>query len=80
MPSVHCAMALWLVLTVHSYARRWTPVAGAYAALIWLGSVHLGWHYVLDGAVGMLGAVAVWHLAPRLAFRWTPRRIAHAAA
>ena len=38
----------------------------AFAVLILLGSIHLGWHYALDGYVGAAGAALVWHLVGRL--------------
>jgi hypothetical protein len=31
-----------------------------YAALIFVGSIHLGWHYAVDGIVGAAAAIAVW--------------------
>jgi hypothetical protein len=36
-----------------------TPVTIAFGLYLWAGSVALGWHYALDGLVGMIGAVAV---------------------
>ena len=35
----------------------------AYVALIWFGSVHLGWHYFSDGVAGIAGALLVWWMA-----------------
>ena len=29
--------------------------------IIMLGSIHLGWHYALDGYVGGIGSHAIWH-------------------
>jgi hypothetical protein len=37
-----------------------------FAVLILLGSVHLGWHYAVDGYAGALGAALLWHLVGRL--------------
>ena len=52
-------------------ASRIRPEIGAialsaFAVLILLGSIHLGWHYALDGYVGAAGAALVWHLVGRL--------------
>ena len=61
MPSLHVALALWLALISHR--TRIAPLAWIYFALICIGSVHLGWHYVSDGLVGALGIYAIWRTA-----------------
>jgi hypothetical protein len=61
MPSLHVALALWLALIFQR--TRIAPVAWVYFTLIWIGSVHLGWHYVSDGLVGVLGIYAIWRAA-----------------
>lgn len=63
MPSVHVAMACWLALTVRKAFPRVQWIGWTYLALIWLGSVHLGWHFVSDGLVGALGALLMWKAA-----------------
>ena len=57
MPSLHVAMvavtAFWLAM-----AKRWTLyITGPWVLLVWTSTVVLGWHYVLDGAGGILLAV-----------------------
>jgi hypothetical protein len=64
MPSMHIAMACWLALTLRAAFPRFQWVGWTYLVLIWFGSVHLGWHYVSDGVVGIIGALLVW--------KWTP--------
>ena len=68
MPSMHIAMAFWLALTVRASFPKVQWAGWAYFALIWVGSVHLGWHYAVDGLAGTLGAALVWRAAPWLAF------------
>lgn len=63
MPSMHIAIAVWVALVVASYAPKLRWVGAAFAALIWLGSVHLGWHYASDGLAGGIIALAAWKLA-----------------
>jgi hypothetical protein len=72
MPSMHIAMACWLALTIRAAFPRLQWLGWAYMALIWLGSVHLGWHYFSDGVVGIAGALLVWHLSGSVA--WNGQR------
>jgi PAP2 superfamily len=66
MPSLHVAISFWMWLAARSLAPRVAPVALAYAMLIWIGSVQLGWHYVSDGLAGAVGMGAIWWLVERL--------------
>ena len=61
MPSLHVALALWFALVARR--TRAAPLAWTYFWLIWLGSVHLGWHYVSDGLVGALGMFGIWRVS-----------------
>jgi membrane-associated phospholipid phosphatase len=67
MPSVHVAMATLFAIggfVVH----RWLGwVMAAYAVLIWIGSVYLGWHYATDGIVGATMTIGLWKLSGKLA-------------
>jgi hypothetical protein len=60
MPSIHVAIALWLAFVVRSYVPKLWPIGFGYFALILVGSVALGWHYVSDGLVAIAGALLVW--------------------
>ena len=42
-------------------------LASIFAGVIFIGSVHLGWHYAVDGYVGFALALAVWWASKPLA-------------
>jgi hypothetical protein len=62
-PSIHVAVSLWIYLVARTMAPRAAKLALLYFALIWLGSVQLGWHYASDGLAGALGMLGMWKLA-----------------
>jgi hypothetical protein len=35
-------------------------VLSLYAGVVLVGSVHLGWHYAVDGYLSIVGALAIW--------------------
>ena len=70
MPSMHVAMAMLFWLAV----RRVSPVAGklfgAFFVTIWIASVHLGYHYAVDGLVSVIATYAIWRFASWAIDRW----------
>lgn len=67
MPSVHNGLAALFALAGFAIHRRLGWVMTAYAALIWIGSIHLGWHYAIDGLVAIALACGIWRMAGRVA-------------
>jgi predicted metal-binding membrane protein len=65
-PSIHVAISCWTLLAARLMLPRAAPYALAYALLIWIGSVQLGWHYATDGLAGILGMMGVWKLGCQL--------------
>lgn len=69
MPSMHVAIATLMALAAFRI-RRWLGwVMAGYAAIIQIGSVHLGWHYALDGYLSVLLTILLWRLAGWLVTR-----------
>jgi hypothetical protein len=60
MPSMHIATTVLLALFGWRFSRTAGIALTAYAVLIFVGSVHLAWHYAIDGYLGALGAWLVW--------------------
>jgi membrane-associated phospholipid phosphatase len=60
MPSMHVATSFCFVLLAFGTSRLLGAVMSVYCALILIGSVQLGWHYVSDGYVAMIGTWLIW--------------------
>lgn len=72
MPSLHNAMAVLFSCVAYHTDRRLGRLFIAYAALIWIGSIHLGWHYGVDGIAAAAMTIAIWK-ATGLVCRPQPR-------
>ncbi len=69
MPSIHLAMAALFALLAFSM-RKWLGwVFVAYAFIMQIGSVILGWHYAVDGYAGIILAVLIWLAVKRFVYR-----------
>jgi membrane-associated phospholipid phosphatase len=67
MPSMHVGTSLIFVFLGFASGQRWLGwLLAAFASLIMLGSVHLGWHYAIDGYLGAAIAALSWWLAGKL--------------
>jgi len=63
MPSVHNALSVLFALAAFKINRIAGWAATAYALLIWLGSIYLGWHYAVDGLAAALLTFVIWPVA-----------------
>lgn len=75
-PSIHNAMAVLFALVGYRFNRVFGLCMSAFAALIWVGSIYLNWHYAIDGIVGALGAIGLWYGAAFLTGPAPARRTA----
>ena len=69
MPSMHNTSAVLFALAFGQVSKKLGRIMWAYAVVILLASVHLGWHYAVDGYAGVGIALACWWLAG-VAARW----------
>ena len=62
MPSLHVTIATLIAISVSKLNRWGGALAWLYALSIQIGSVHLGWHYAVDGYVGVILTILLWKL------------------
>jgi hypothetical protein len=74
MPSMHVAFSALMARGAFALDRRTGWLLSIYALLIWIASIHLGWHYTIDGIVGAPMGVGTWYLAGWLLRRTVLRR------
>jgi hypothetical protein len=59
-PSMHVAMAVSMALLASRLHRVFGAAMWLFAVTIVIGSVHLGWHYAVDGYMSIILTVAAW--------------------
>ena len=72
MPSMHVASSVIMTLYIFSLSRWMGWVMVGFTTAIVIGSVHLAWHYAVDGYAGIAIALACWWLGRRIVDRFTP--------
>jgi hypothetical protein len=63
MPSMHVAVATLMALVGWRLGRIAGVAGSLYLLIIVVGSIHLGWHYAMDGIAGAAGAGLLWAVA-----------------
>lgn len=66
MPSVHVGLAMCMAFAGWKYNRWIGGALSLYAVSILVGSVHLGWHYAIDGYASFLIVPFLWWGAGRV--------------
>jgi drug/metabolite transporter (DMT)-like permease len=59
-----------MMLLAWKIDRRLGWAFTVFTALIFVGSIWLGWHYAADGVAGLLLAATFWLAAGRMATAW----------
>ncbi len=72
MPSMHVSSTLLIALLMRRTHRCAGWAAAAFLAAILIGSVHLGWHYAVDGYVSLLATALIWHFCGRIVAGYCP--------
>ena len=62
MPSLHNAIAVLYAFMAFRFGKLLGLCATAYAIIIFIGSIHLGWHYAVDGIFSAIGMWGIWKL------------------
>ncbi len=60
MPSMHVATSVLFALLAWRLNVWFGWVMTGFAAIIFLGSIHLGWHYAVDGVLSLLITFPLW--------------------
>jgi hypothetical protein len=61
MPSIHVATAALFALSMRKVSSILEKVLYIYAFFVWVGSIHLGWHYASDGLVSVVCVIVIWY-------------------
>jgi hypothetical protein len=69
MPSMHIAMATLFACVARAINRPLFIFAALFLIVMQMASVHLGWHYAVDGYASIVLTVLIWHVCGRLARR-----------
>jgi membrane-associated phospholipid phosphatase len=67
MPSMHVGTSVLFAILGFSAGKKWLGyLMSAFAFLIFIGSIHLGWHYAIDGYAGAAIAVVCWWVSGKI--------------
>jgi PAP2 superfamily len=73
MPSMHNGTSLLFVLAMWNKGKWLRRAAVLHCALIFIGSVHLGWHYAVDAYLAWALTLVIWFAVKPIAQWWEQR-------
>jgi hypothetical protein len=65
MPSLHNAITVLYALALSRFGRKYAVAGWLFALLIFISSIHLGWHYAVDGIIAAAAMIPIWRAAGR---------------
>lgn len=68
MPSMHVSLACLFMLLSWKLGARWAVAGTLFLISILLGSVHLAYHYAVDGYAALIATPAIWWVSKHLTF------------
>jgi hypothetical protein len=71
MPSLHVAIVTLCAISSWYLSWRVGLAMTFYAVVILAGSVHLGWHYAVDGYASIIGVAVIWYAVGKVLDRRT---------
>lgn len=78
-PSMHVAIATLIALLARRVSRLLGGAAIVFLILTVIATIHLGWHYAVDGYISLLAVPLIWYWAGRIAmFNVRGERLARA--
>ncbi len=67
MPSMHVGASVLFAILGFASDKKWLGyLFTVFAALIFVGSIHLGWHYAIDGYAGAAVALVCWWVSGKI--------------
>ena len=73
MPSMHVTIAVLMALCGYELNKKLGYTLWMYAFFIQVGSVHLAWHYAIDGYIGAICVIILWYFVDWLLKRIAPQ-------
>jgi hypothetical protein len=61
-PSMHIASTWMIARMAQCYGRKAAIAGWGFFGVIFFGSIHLGWHYAVDGYISIVSVWALWRL------------------